>query len=92
LRDESPNVRLAAAAGLVRRGRIEETLAVVEAGFVDPDQWVRHAALEVADRMGPGAAPLRRQVRPLTNDANEYVRRVAEHLRAELEQPAARSP
>lgn len=85
LSDESANVRIAAADALYRRGRIRRPLRILGRELNHDHDWVRHAAVFTADRMGTDAEPLLPQVREMQDDDNNYVVRIVEHIVAEPE-------
>ncbi len=85
LKHESPTVRVAAAADLVRFDTDADAFAVLLAALKDENPWVRHAAILALDDMGPKrAAKAKDAIKAALKDANEYVVRVAQHLDARL--------
>jgi HEAT repeat protein len=77
LRDDSASVRLAAAEGLVRCGQTDAGVEALAAGLSHPDEFVRLQAIQSLERLGLLAARARPAIRQATDDANEYVKRIA---------------
>jgi uncharacterized sulfatase len=82
LSDPSPNVRLAAADGLCRLGKVEDALPTISKALRDPSEHVRHHAALVADSLGAKAAPLKEDLKAggeMKTGGENYVMRVVEH-------------
>jgi N-sulfoglucosamine sulfohydrolase len=79
LGDSSSSVRIAAADALSRLGRLDEALAALARGLKDENEWARLHAVTVLDALGPKADPVRDAIRAVTNEKNDYVKRVLEH-------------
>jgi uncharacterized sulfatase len=86
LEDPAPSVRLAAADGLCRLGKIDEALPVLRKDLRDPSEFVRHHAALVADSIGAKAAPLREELKAAAGvkAGEDYVDRVVQHALREL--------
>lgn len=86
LKDESPDVRVAAAEALANIGEDKEALDQLVAELEHESVFVRLAALNTLDRMGARAAPALAAIRaaptddPLHRDVADYVRRIAGYL------------
>ena len=82
LDDPSAVVRVAAAAGVVRRmpDDAAPALEVLKAALADGDEWVRLQAALALDELGPRARPALGALRAAVNDGtSKYVARVANH-------------
>ena len=77
LRDDSASVRLAAAEGLVRCGETDAGVKALVSGLLDADEFVRLQAIQSLERLGLLAARARPAIYQATDDANEYVKRIA---------------
>ncbi len=86
LADPAPNVRLAAADGLCRLGKVEEALPAISKALRDPSEFVRHHAALVADSLGRKAAPLAEDLKAAAamKGGADYVDRVVEHALKEI--------
>ncbi|MDP3072941.1 MAG: sulfatase-like hydrolase/transferase [Opitutaceae bacterium] len=86
LGDDSPDVRLAAAEALAHLDHLPEALPIIEAALRHDSVFIRLAALNVADRLGPQARPLLPAIRqarlaaPGHRDASDYVARMVDSL------------
>lgn len=91
LEDRSPDVRIAAAETLARIGEVGRALPVLEAALRMDDVFVRLAALNAAERLGPEARPLLPAIRaakitaPAQKDTADYVARMVEYLPARID-------
>jgi N-sulfoglucosamine sulfohydrolase len=86
LDDSSPDVRIAAAETLAHLGALDRALPVLESALRTDDVFVRLAALNAAQRLGPRARPLLPAIReakiaaPDQKDTADYVGRMVEYL------------
>lgn len=93
-RDDSPDVRLAAAEALANLG-YEEALPLVREGLQNDSVFIRLAALNIADRLGARARPLLPAVRVAKladaahKDVAEYVGRMVDYVPDRIEKAAA---
>jgi HEAT repeat protein len=78
LGDSSPSVQVAAAEALCGFGRLDDALPVLTRALKHESEWVRLAAVNVLDRLGPKADPAKPAMKEMT-EKNEYVKRVLEH-------------
>jgi uncharacterized sulfatase len=91
LKDESPDVRIAAAESLAVLGSPDLALPVLEAALRLDDPFACFSALVAARRLGPAARPLVpviRQVKisaPGHKDISDYIGRMVEYLPGQLE-------
>jgi len=79
LSDESAVVRIAAADGLYRHGERDAARSVLLQGTSDANEWVRLQAADALDRAGDRDESVRTAMQKATNDANQYVVRIAKH-------------
>lgn len=77
--EADPNGSLRVAAAYTNR-----SFAVLRASLTHPNPWVRHAAAEALDALGPRAAPALADLKKALDDKNEYVVRVVKHALATL--------
>ena len=78
LDDPSPAVRIAAARGLYRAGKVDEAIDVLEAGLKSENEFVRHAAVVEVDEMGAAGAQLASAIKSM-NQSNGYIKNIAAH-------------
>ena len=76
--DESPVVRIAAAAALHRWGKTEKALALLSEALDSKSEFVQHAALIELDDMGPAAAKVAGKIKKLSENKG-YSGEVARH-------------
>lgn len=84
LKDKSAVVRVAAADGLRRLGKIDAALPVLIEALADVNPWVRHEAALAIDELGKKAAPAKEALTKALEDTNNYVVRVVQHTLAVL--------
>lgn len=82
--DRAGVVRVAAADGLRRLGKVGDALPVLTEALADVNPWVRHEAALAIDELGARAAPARAALTRALKDENEYVVRVVRHTLAGL--------
>jgi hypothetical protein len=96
LKDEAPNVRVAAAEALANLGRDEQALAALAAALQHDSPFIRLRAMNALDRMGRRAVPVlpqMRQARPREKGhVAGYVGRMASYVPKRLEQKTAGDP
>ena len=84
LKDDSPDVRIAAAEAVGGLGDYDEALAVLTGALRDPEPLVRLAALNVLDRFGPRARPALPAIRAASmkekGHVADYVNRLSGYL------------
>lgn len=84
LRDDSPNVRIAAAEGLCNLGRVDEALPVLTESLRHETPFIRLRAVNVLDRLGPAARPalpaIREAAMPNAGHVGEYLTRMVEYV------------
>jgi HEAT repeat protein len=77
LKDDSPSVRIAAAATVGRFGEPERALPVLIAALGDPREAVRVQAVMALENLGASAKPAEQALRSATMDESEYVKRIS---------------
>ena len=80
LKDESGDVRVAAAEALVRLGAGQEGVQALVAAFEHPSEWVRLRSLRAVERLGPAAADAVPAARKAAVADTGYPKRMAEHF------------
>ena len=92
-KDDSPDVRVAAAEALANLGHTDEALKVLQAEMVHKSPFIRLAALNSLDRMGTKARPvlalLPRANQPETEqkDTAAYIGRMVEYMPGRIGAP-----
>lgn len=80
LQDPAPIVRVAAADALARLGHTDEAIAALTPILAhNPNDWNRHAAILILDRLGSQAAAAREVIEKALEDSNDYVKRVSKY-------------
>lgn len=77
LKDTAAAPKLAAAETLVRLGQRDAALPILVQALADPQEATRIAAIDGLSRLGPLAAPARKQIAAATSDTSEYVKRIS---------------
>ncbi len=86
LNDPKPGVRVAAADALARLGHSKQATATLIQVLSGPNEWARVAALNVLDRLDAKAGEARSAIEKAMKDKNDYVKRLAEHALATIDQ------
>lgn len=85
LKDKSPNVRIAAARGLCRMGRLAEGLPALQTELSSEHQWGRLAAAIALDELDEAARPALKALQAaMVDQPNKYIVRVANRAVNEL--------
>ena len=88
LKDDAPNVRIAAADALCNLDRHDEALPVLMAGLQHASPFIRLRALNVLDRIGEKARPALPQIeaagKGVKGHAAEFMRRMASYVSPKL--------
>ena len=93
LKDESGDVRVAAAEALVRLGAGQEGAQGLVAALEHPSEWVRLRALRAIERLGPAASEAVPAARKAAAADSGYPKRMAEHFaQGEPETPGGKAP
>ncbi|MFQ6096249.1 MAG: sulfatase-like hydrolase/transferase, partial [Armatimonadota bacterium] len=92
LSDDAAIVRVAAARALCRAGLTGEAMPVLVAELSNPNDWVRLSAMDALDNLGEAARPALDAIKRANEDPNRYVRRIAEHALAVLQERGAPAP
>lgn len=89
LKDESINVRIAAADALVSVGTQTDLMPVLVEGLEHPSEWIRLRTLNALDEMGDNARPALPQIRKARESKSrwKYDHRLASDLIAKLGKP-----
>jgi len=87
LKDESGDVRVAAAEALVRLGAQDEGVKGLIAVLEFPSEWARLRALQAIERLGPAAGDAFAAARKAAAADAGYPKRMAEHFGDALEEP-----
>ena len=86
LKDPKACVRVAAADAFARLGRDEAATAVLIAILAgESNEWDRHAAISILDRLDSRASAARPAIEKALDDPNDYVKRVAKHAMATID-------
>ncbi len=84
IRDDSPNVRIAAAEALCQIGRVDEAMPALTEGLTHETPMIRLRAMNVLDRLGeaarPAASAMRAAAMPKTGHVGDYLSRMVEYV------------